>query len=877
MSFPRATVATVLTAYFFSGAAALGYEILWARWLGLQFGVSNVGVLIAVFAFLLGLGLGSGLGLRWPLGRRAALRFFAVVELAVAAYMLLLPWVFRGLSPWWGGWASLFGPLAWWGLEAVVASVVLTLPSLALGAAFTVLVRAWRDEGADLGRLYGWNTLGGVLGALLPLLWLPWLGWQGAMWAMAVLGLSAGGLGWWAASKLSDEEGPPLRRGSAAVSVPPAWVLLYGIVGAGAIMLEIAWARLFGLIFLRTEYVMAVILAAYLVGVGLGSLGARRLPLGPALTWMPLLVAFSALGSLASLPLLGTWVERWSFDSLAEAVLLQGGVLLLVMLPTTLALGLWFPLLARASGQAAEAGPRLYAANSVGGALGALLAGLAVIPAWGTAAALVCGVGVLLAAGLWLSPARRRLMWAVLVVLVAAPWLWRMPEPRALLPQSYQGTETLYSFEDAVSITHVLARSDGQRLLLSDLQRMDASSEPDAVAGQRNQVRLALLFHPQPRRVLLLGLGTGISASATLALPQVSVTAVELSRGAITAARRYFSEVNLGVSERIEVVHDDARHFLLADGGHYDVIVGDLFHPDLVGRSALLSVQQFQRARARLAPGGLFVQWLTLNQFDLDSLQVVLRSFARVFPEGGLFLDGFRLALVGGVGEWRPAEALLRHRRDLEPGRFAFLSGGEGAWTWLGRFWGPVAGLPDGPVQDEWLPRIEYALPRARYAGGIDVAANVRWLLARRPPAEAAARWLGLNEEAGRFRQVYTAAALGLQGFLAALQGDPQSDRWLRLAYEANPEDRWVAGAFAQRLMETLPQARVQGMDEDRALKRILAVRADFLPALRRAYRLARERGEAEKAARLAAQIRALSPYERMEGGHGGGQTPVLN
>ncbi len=877
MSFPRATVAKVLTAYFFSGAAALGYQILWARWLGLQFGMSNVGVLVAVFAFLLGLGLGSALGLRWPLRRRAALQFFGGVELAVAVYMLLLPWGFRILSPWWGEWAPLFAPLAWWGLEAGVASVVLTLPSIALGAAFAVLVRAWRDEGADLGRLYGWNTLGGVLGALLPLLWLPWLGWQGAMWAMAALGLLAGGLGVWAASGLPEEDSRP-RRDFAGVSVPRSWVWLYGGVGLGAIMLEIAWARLFGLVFLRTEYVMAVILAAYLLGVGLGSLVARRLPLRSALTWVPLLAAFSALASLALLPWLGAWVERWSFGSLAEAVLLQAGVLLLVTLPTTLALGLWFPLLARWSGQAAEAGPRLYAANSVGGALGALLAGLVVVPAWGTAAALVCGVGVLLAAGVWLNRSPR-LAWAVVALLVLAPWLWRMPEPKALLPQSYRGTETLYSFEDAVSITHVVARGDGQRLLLSDLQRMDASTEPDAVAGQRNQVRLALLFHPQPRRVLLLGLGTGISASAALALPQVSVTAVELSRGAITAAERFFSEVNLGVSGRIDVVHDDARHFLLANVERYDVIVGDLFHPDLVGRSALLSVQQFQRARARLAPGGLFVQWLTLNQFDLESLQVVLRSFSRVFPEGGLFLDGFRLALVGGVGEWRPAEAVLGHRRGLEPARFAFLSGGEGAWTWLGRFWGPVAGLPDGPVQDEWLPRIEYALPRARYAGEIDVAANVGWLLARRPSAEAAARWLGLGEKAeGRFRQVYAAAALGLQGFLAALRGDPQSDRWLRMAYEANPDDRWVAGAFAQRLMETLPQARVQGMDEEHALERILAVRADFLPALRRAHQLARERGEAEKAARLAAQIRALSPYERVEEvGHVGGRTPVLN
>jgi len=541
-------------------------------------------------------------------------------------------------------------------------------------------------------------------------------GWRAGLWVFAGVGLTAAAIGAWVLWRLGPARGRSTASGAGArldgrpllwyglvgvgaIMLEIAWarlfghgrpLLWYGLVGVGAIMLEIAWARLFGLIFLRTEYVMGVILAVYLVGIGLGSLVAMRLRGAVWLSLLPLGVAAAALGSLALVGALGAWVEGRTWHGLLEAVVMQGAVLFVVMAPVTFALGMWLPRV-------------------------------------GTTAAGVVAAMVLLVSGLALASRRWAWMAAVPLLALAVP-LWSMPEPAELLPRTYHG---------------------GERLLLSDLQRMDASTAPEAVAGQRNQVRLPLLLHPAPERVLLLGLGTGISASAVLALPDVQVTAVELSRGAIEAAGRLFDEANLGVVGRLRVVNDDVRHFLLADEDRYDVIVGDLFHPDLVGRSALLSVQQFRRVHARLAPGGVFVQWLTLNQFDTDSLQTVLRSFARVFPEGRLFLDGFRLALVGGRRPPPPARAMAAHEAALEPRRFAFLTGGEGRWTWLGRYWGTVADLPAGPVQDEWAPHIEYQLPRARFAGQVDVRANIAWLQGRRPDAARAAEALGVELAAG--------------------------------------------------------------------------------------------------------------------------------
>ena len=164
---------------------------------------------------------------------------------------------------------------------------------------------------------------------------------------------------------------------------------------------------------------------------------------------------------------------------------------------------------------------------------------------------------------------------------------------------------------------------------------------------QANQSRLPLLLHPNPHKVLFIGLGTGISMAGSLPFPDLDRSAVELSAGSIEAARRWFVESNRGALQNAKVYHDDARHFLTATAATYDVVIGDVFHPDLAGVGSLLAVEQFERVRARLAAGGLYVQWLALNQFDPDTLCVVLRSFRAVFPQGQLFLDGMHLAMVG--------------------------------------------------------------------------------------------------------------------------------------------------------------------------------------------------------------------------------------
>lgn len=858
----------LLLLYACSGVTSLAFEVLWARMLTLQFGASTFGVVITVAAFMAGLGIGSLAGLYGLVRVAHPLRLFALLEAGIAGFALLLPMLLQSLETSVNAAAPGIGVGAWHLLQGAVSLGCLMLPATAMGAGFPLVLRAATGAGISLARVYGVNTCGAAIGALVPLALLPLWGWSTAVVLVATLGVLVAAAAWWLAGRVTappasvpDSLPDTLQGARPTFAHLPTWIA-YGGIGAAALMLEVGWTRLFGMVLLRTEYVLAVILAVYLIGVGAGSLLAHALRGARWLAILPPLAAASGLFSLAALPWLSRWAEVADYGSLTAALSWQGGVLALLTFPLTLALGAWLPLLARRLDGEAH-GAWLYGVNSIGAALGAVLGGFVLVPWIGTPATVAFASLALYAFGMvWVE---RRSLWLMAIPLAAAAIpLAAFPPVASLLPHAHAGGRDLYRYEDATALTHVIERRDGQRVLLSDLQRMDAATDPAAVALQMNQARLPLLLHPMPRSVLFLGLGTGISVAGSAPYPDLQRTAVELSRGAILAERQWFAPLTAPVLAQTRVVHDDVRRFLRVDDARYDVIIGDVFHPDLVGRSALLSVQQFQRARERLADGGLFVQWLALNQFDLGALQTVLRSFREVYPRAVLFLDGFRLAMVGPKNELEGAKDLLARLAALPHAARAARTGGEGVWSWIGRYWGPID-VPRGATQQEWWPRIEYSLPRVRYRSETALLPLMQWLDAHRASEDEVAQTFAVPAaQRETLERAYVAAEFGLGSWLADLAGhEAEAARLIRYAYEANPSDRWISLGLADRMMATIERASAAGLDRRRALLAILKVRPDHPEALRALWHLEQTAGDADSADTYRRRLKAVSPLDR--------------
>ncbi|MCF6322966.1 MAG: fused MFS/spermidine synthase [Gammaproteobacteria bacterium] len=848
--------------------AALSYEVLWARMLSLQFGVSIFGIVVTVSAFMTGLGGGSLLGARFVQTLRNPLLILALLEVAVALFAWFTPQLFQAIDLWIGMSAEDGGLLQWYGLQGLVVFLVLFIPAFALGLGFPMVLAMIVDSDVSLSKAYALNTLGGALGALVPLGLLPLFGWTVSIRLVAILGFTVA-LMIFLLSR-GTKAIPCEENGSHTTTqwLASRYLLAYAGIGAAALILQVAWTRLFGMILLRTEYVLAVMLAIFLVGIALGSALVRRHSSSNWLSLLPVIAATFAVLTLWGLPYLAEWAEDAQYQSLFDALWRQSLILALLTLPVTLALGAWLPLLVayHQSGEQSQSrsvGAQLYGANSLGAALGALATGFILLPLIGAPGTIILAGVMLFVCGMTWVQSSRLWLTGLLVIALATPVI-HLPAVNVLLPQTQVGTEDLYRHEDAVSITHVIERQDGQRLLLGDLQRMDASSDPAAVVAQMNQARLPLLLHPAPSSVLFLGIGTGISAAGSLPYPGLMRTGVELSQGAIDAASELFEPVNGGVMQQMTIVRDDARRFLRADGDQYDVIIGDLFHPDLVGRSALLSVQQFERASERLSDGGLFVQWLALNQFDARSLSIVLRSFEQIFPQAMLFIDGFRVGMVGPKGEFGGAPAVLANLKRLSVEQQAAATGGEGGWTWLGRFWGQI-NEGQGVVQDEWAPQLEYALPRLRFSDGGALPQLLASLLNKRPSLDEAVTLLQIaDDQREQFERSYVATGLAVQGWLASIQGDSsEAQRLIRFAYEANPQDHWIGFDLADAMWQTFSGMMAQGRDERQSLQAILQVRPDHEMALKAMWQLELREGNVVQAEEYRMQIKAISPLGR--------------
>jgi spermidine synthase len=856
-----------------SGACALAYEILWARMLGIQFGVSTLAAVVTVSAFMLGLAGGSafmagraGLQLR-------PLRLLALLEAAIALFALLLPWVVHFATPIIDASAQFLPPTQWHALLVLAGLLSLTLPAAAMGAGFPLLVQGFERHGGSIGAAYGSNTIGAAAGALLPLLLLPEVGWTIAVRAVAALNVivafgffmldrrargghaEQGALGAQGAHRDGGASAPAAAAGSR-----PSGVLLlnYGVIGAASLLLEMAWLRLFSLAMLRTEYVLALILAVMLLGMGLGSLIASRRPDAKVLAALPWCASGYALAGLWLLPHVSALLERAKFDSMGAALIAQALLLVALTLPVTLSLGAWLPAL---TARFDTNGAWLYACNSLGAALGGLCY-VVLTPLIGSAGALSVAAVLLLLPGLILD--RSRIAWAGVPLVMAAAWsVAVLPPVRDFLPKTMAGSRDLYRYEDAIAITQVVEQSDGQRILLTDMRRQDASTDPTAVFVQSNQSRLPLLLSARPRRALFLGIGTGISLAGSLAFPDVERSAVELSAGSIEAARRWFTASNRNALRDTRVHHDDARHFLAASDEVYDVIVGDVFHPDLAGAGSMLSVEQFERVRARLAPQGIYVQWLALNQFDENTLAIVLRSFRQVFPESQLFLDGMHLAMVGPRGPWAGAASIAAHLSTLTAEQRAEATASEGGSEWLGRYWGPIAASV-GPTQHEWSPVLEYLLPRLHYESQSDASSVLKSLLAGRPTLERAIQLLDVSPpQQEDFKRAYIGTELWVRSELAGWQGSTlEADHLLGLAFEADPHDRWIAYAVGDRLLASLEAAPERGLTREQLLRKILVINPWSVEAWRALWMLQRERGDADAAASRA-RILELSPLDR--------------
>ncbi len=646
---PRCALAWAHGLFWLSGLGGLGCQVLWTRLFAPGLGQEWPAVLAVVAAFLGGFALGAA-GAE-PLQRRVRLppaTLYAALEAVIGLWVLASPAVIpranlRALD--WIGLAP--APVRHAAVAFGVPWVTLLPATAALGATLAVFesfARGLSAQGRVVGTLYAANTLGAAVGALAGLEagfrygftdTLRALGWLHLVCAGAALGL-----GRWARSVAPAKD--PARSGAGLGAPPVGWspARLRGLLWATGLLgigLEVLGVRLLKLVLENTSYTFAGMLAVYLLGTALGAAGSRRLAtrwpvLDRVEVWLVGLAVACVLsgGALAAAPGFYEVLRRGGGDTFTALWLAELAVAASVFLPASGLMGATFAHLAQRARDGGFGLGRALAWNTLGGALAPVVFGAGLFPAVGAKGTLLVlaggyGLLALVAAGGW------RRAWLLAPLAPAAAGLLPDLRPVQLLPG-----ERLRVVREGVSDTVVVVETPPGHRTLRVNNRFTMGGTAAATA-ERRQAHLPLLLHPAPRRALFLGSGTGITAAAATAHPDLEVDSVELVPD-IVAVMPEFAPENAAAPGRLRQFTADARRFLRVTPARYDVIVADLFHPARDGAGALYTREHFQAVRDRLAPGGLFCQWVPLYQVSIPTLDRMVSSVRAVFPHVRAFL-----------------------------------------------------------------------------------------------------------------------------------------------------------------------------------------------------------------------------------------------
>ena len=703
----------ILLLFLVSGAVGLGYQVLWSRYLLGFIGVSAYSYATVLASFMGGLALGSALLGRLADRVRSPLRLFALLEAGVGLYALVYPRLSEWGAALYGGLVS-FAPervsagQALWA-KALIAGLLLLVPTTLMGGTYPALVRHATDRlqhvGREASRLYSVNALGAAGGALLmAFVLMPVLGMTRGLIVLAL----ANGLVAATALLLARGVGP-LAEAPAATAAPEpgdleaaltpgqvrlalALILVEGFL---AFSLEIGWTRYFAVVLGSSTYSFALVLAAFLFGIALGSAWLSRAewaldrPL-PFFGWTQVLAGLAILVPLPLYPL-APWLflnlqtlfsdQPAAFFAYAACQLLA---CVLVMLPPTLLFGMALPLLvkglARDIGRLGSDTGRAYAWNTWGNVAGALLAGLVLLPLLGMeqllrTAALGSAVLGLFAIGVF-SPRRRatgvRVIVAATAVLAAAlavgPW---QTEAFALRPTRRQATPLSREDRDVklASYRTLLFKDDPAALLMvhatgatltQETLTLSVNGKPDATSYEDLPTQilsghLPLLLAPRPRDVLVIGLASGITAGAALAHPVRRLDVVEIV-SAMPEASRLFREWNRDplADPRVHLIVDDARSYLSHTRQRYDVVISEPSNPWMAGTGALFSREFYARAARALESDGVYLQWLQAYELSDETFAAVVRTFRGVFPHIQAFQGNHEDLLL--LGSRRPID-----------------------------------------------------------------------------------------------------------------------------------------------------------------------------------------------------------------------------
>lgn len=684
-------------ATFCSGGCALLLEQIYEKYLSTLLGASRPAATIVLATFFLGLAIG---GFFCPKRKAGARRRLAGLELFIAAWAVLVGVAFFPSCDFAAEWlaaASDGGRATLAAMRFALAVIWILPPTIAMGAQLPTLTAVLESFAArtprQLTRLYTVNLLGGLAFTFVaPAILFNFLGADGALWSTAALSAVVGAMLWIALPRDPAPTGdaraatpePPerLRRGEITLAAASGFVFF---------ALEVLWFHLISAVCGASTYTFSLLLAAILLSLALAGRQVSRLAedrsAGDLLLFvlsrlLPLLAIAAAawphLGRLFSVAQTRLRLETfWAGESLKFAVIA------FAIVPPAIGLGMVFPLVLRGLDRDGAPSSRrmgwICTANVTGCVAGALWAGFVMIPWLGAEHSfavlwwLVAGAAGLQA---WRLRPRQTVLrpaalWAAagLLALAVLPRWNRLELTRGFgvyfSDSVPPGGKLVFFDEDEHAGFVTVVKSDGPHrdeptYTLFQNGKFDADNRTQRPA-QIGLGAIGAMHAPRFDRALVIGCGSGHTASVIGQFGFDHVEVVDLSPGHFRAAREWFADLNRGILDApgVTVAVEDGRNWLLRSRTRYDLIQIEITSIWFAGATNLYSREFYALAHRRLASGGVLMQWIQLHHLTGREIGCIVATVRETFPHVSLWRVGPQACILASMEptRWNPAAA----------------------------------------------------------------------------------------------------------------------------------------------------------------------------------------------------------------------------
>ncbi len=683
---------------FLTGAAGLIYEVTWQKYLSRILGSDSMATAVILATFLGGLSAGYYLCGKLTTKVRHHFKAYALLEGIIALWGLLFPTIFSVVDSAMRGWS--FSPPFFIILQGLLCSgLLMGVPTLCMGATIPFLTRGISknvEEATGVhARVYGINTAGAFMGTLAAGFFLiPSWGLPATVRGTALLNFGAALFFYVVSVRLKSRETqiPDITGGRKQVvshEAPPGfryppWTL-YTVVflsGFYVMTLENVLIRLIDLSLGSSSYSFTIIVSVFILAIAIGSYlvgSLKRLPRG--------FLFFNQLFIVLLLMLLYLSIDVWPYWAHLIRISVQSdaagfwtyyakvfaGLMLVLILPVSL-MGATVPIafheIKRDLASVGRHSGFLFSWNTVGNLIGSLAGGIVLFYAFNLPG--IFSIAVFLAAlsaclVAWNFSKKFFILSAAVasaaIVFVATTPFYDVTHfvvgtfrLRSAQSHSSGGPNEFFAFHNkdkflkfhkdgstaSVAVIEIpeMVQFKGRTPVSIIINGKSDSSTVVDIYTLKLLAHLPAILAPQRRNVMVIGLGTGVTAGELTLYPDIERIDVAEISPTVVEALPYFSKATYHVENHPKVsIHiGDAFRILGRSKTKWDIIISEPSNLWVTGVDQLFTKEFYAIAKQRLSANGILLQWIHRYEADNQMLGMILNTMMQAFSQCRVFM-----------------------------------------------------------------------------------------------------------------------------------------------------------------------------------------------------------------------------------------------